>query len=239
MSQTTKWFAVRQVLSNRQATTLTACSFLLPIVLWSLVSYVPFLWHPKVEIVEPGSVSWFKSGMLVDRAVFSEQQQLAERGYDVGDADGKLGPKTEAAIRAFQRDQHIQVDGVVGPQTLGALGQASSTSSVEPQQQTQQRRDSVRTTGADPTVAAPRADAPPPDGSTRASELGQQDQTRRNQQAADASRVTGHVPVNDHYKIAPTPDDIHILVAGGPGKHSAWIPSFGGTAVPSVRIAGG
>ncbi len=49
----------------------------------------------------------------------------------------------------------------------------------------------------------------------------------------------GHVPVSDHYKIAPTPDDIHILVAGGPGKHSAWIPSFGGTAVPSVRIAGG
>ena len=47
----------------------------------------------------------------------------------------------------------------------------------------------------------------------------------------------GHVPVDDHYKIAPTPEDIHILVAGGPGKHSAWIPSFGGTTVASVRIA--
>ena len=52
-------------------------SFLLPILVWSLVSYVPFLWHPKVEIADPGSVSWFKPGMLVDRDVFAEQQQLA------------------------------------------------------------------------------------------------------------------------------------------------------------------
>ena len=49
---------------------------------------------------------------------------------------------------------------------------------------------------------------------------------------------SGHVPIDDHYKIAPTPEDIHILVAGGPGKHSAWIPSFGGTAVVAVRVAG-
>jgi hypothetical protein len=36
---------------------------------------------------------------------------------------------------------------------------------------------------------------------------------------------------------SPQPDDIHITVAGGPGKHSAFIPSFGGTTVASVRIA--
>jgi hypothetical protein len=47
----------------------------------------------------------------------------------------------------------------------------------------------------------------------------------------------GQVPENDYYRIAPTPGDIHVLVAGGPGKHSAWIPSFGGTAVISTRIA--
>ncbi len=48
---------------------------------------------------------------------------------------------------------------------------------------------------------------------------------------------SGHVPEDGYYKIAPTPQDIHIVVAGGPGKHSAWIPSFGGTAVISVRVA--
>lgn len=56
---------------------LTLLSFLLPLMLWSLVSYVPFLWHPKIEITDPGSVSWFKPGMLVERDVFSNQALLA------------------------------------------------------------------------------------------------------------------------------------------------------------------
>ena len=43
--------------------------------------------------------------------------------------------------------------------------------------------------------------------------------------------------VNDYYPMVPTPEDIHILVAGGPGKHSAYIPPFGFTAACSVRIA--
>jgi hypothetical protein len=44
-------------------------------------------------------------------------------------------------------------------------------------------------------------------------------------------------PENDRYYLVPTTQDIHILVAGGPGKHSAYVPSFGGTAAISVRIA--
>lgn len=43
--------------------------------------------------------------------------------------------------------------------------------------------------------------------------------------------------VNGYYYLTPSPDDIHVIVAGGPGKHSAYIPSFGGTAASSVRIA--
>lgn len=56
---------------------LTVLSFLLPLLLWAAVSYVPFLWHPKVEIVDSAAVTWFKPGMLVDRDVFAEQQRLA------------------------------------------------------------------------------------------------------------------------------------------------------------------
>ena len=47
---------------------------------------------------------------------------------------------------------------------------------------------------------------------------------------------SGHLPEDGFYRVAPTPDDIHVAVAGGPGKHSAWIPSFGGTAAISVRV---
>ena len=77
MSDSAQWFAVRQALSPKQTTTLTLLSFLMPILLWSLFSYVPYVWHPKVEVVDPGSVTWFKPGMLVDTDVFTEQELLA------------------------------------------------------------------------------------------------------------------------------------------------------------------
>ena len=48
---------------------------------------------------------------------------------------------------------------------------------------------------------------------------------------------TGHKPDGDWFTIGRSPQDIHITVAGGPGKHSAFVPSFGGTTVACVRIA--
>ena len=43
--------------------------------------------------------------------------------------------------------------------------------------------------------------------------------------------------IDGHYHLTQSPDDILILVAGGPGKHSAYIPPFGFTAACSVRVA--
>jgi WD40 repeat protein len=39
------------------------------------------------------------------------QQALARRGYDPGPVDGHAGPRTETAIKAFQRDQGMSADG--------------------------------------------------------------------------------------------------------------------------------
>jgi hypothetical protein len=49
--------------------------------------------------------------------------------------------------------------------------------------------------------------------------------------------TTGHKPDGDWLHIGRDPGDIHITVAGGAGKHSAFIPSFGGTTVACTRIA--
>jgi uncharacterized protein (TIGR02594 family) len=49
------------------------------------------------------------------------QQRLVSLRFDVGGVDGVFGPKTLAAVQAFQRAQGLAVDGVVGPRTAGAL----------------------------------------------------------------------------------------------------------------------
>ncbi|MGD8235926.1 MAG: ABC transporter permease [Chromatiales bacterium] len=50
----------------------------MPLLLWSLISYVPWLWHPKVDITDPGAVTYFKEGMLVDRELF-EKESLVQK----------------------------------------------------------------------------------------------------------------------------------------------------------------
>ncbi|MEM7027896.1 MAG: ABC transporter permease subunit [Pseudomonadota bacterium] len=74
----TPWFAPRVALSLKRTRVLTIASFLLPLLIWSAISYLPFLWHPKVKILEKGDVSYFKTDMLVDREVFDKEIKKIE-----------------------------------------------------------------------------------------------------------------------------------------------------------------
>jgi len=49
------------------------------------------------------------------------QKRLLELGLNSGSADGKFGPKTEAAVKQFQSNQGLVTDGVAGVKTLTAL----------------------------------------------------------------------------------------------------------------------
>lgn len=81
MSRSIQWFSPRTALSSGQVKSLTLASFLLPISLWALISYVPFLWHPQMEVIEPGGVSYFQPGMLLDRSDFeSESARVVGEG---------------------------------------------------------------------------------------------------------------------------------------------------------------
>jgi hypothetical protein len=52
---------------------------------------------------EPFVQAWPRHERVLTRAErFELQQLLAQRGYDVGDPDGRLGGKTRSAIRQFQ-----------------------------------------------------------------------------------------------------------------------------------------
>jgi Putative peptidoglycan binding domain/CHAP domain len=52
------------------------------------------------------------------------QEKLTALGYAPGPIDAAYGPTTASAVRAFQRDNKLEVDGVVGPETRKALRSA-------------------------------------------------------------------------------------------------------------------
>ncbi len=73
--------AIAHLPESRQRALLAVGSFLLPILVWCMISYLPFLWHPKVMVEEPGGVGYFQAGMLIDHADFAEQaRQMREQG---------------------------------------------------------------------------------------------------------------------------------------------------------------
>ena len=50
------------------------------------------------------------------------QRKLIEQGYDLGPVDGFNGPRTQKALKAYQQDHGLVVDGIPGDQTLKSLG---------------------------------------------------------------------------------------------------------------------
>ncbi len=59
MSKGKKWLVPFGTLSEPRQLILLWISFALPLAVWAIVSYVPFVWHPLVKIDDPGDVSYF------------------------------------------------------------------------------------------------------------------------------------------------------------------------------------
>lgn len=50
---------------------LALLSFVLPLLAWCLVSYVPAVWHPLMLVTDPGDVDYLDTGMRMDRQAFA------------------------------------------------------------------------------------------------------------------------------------------------------------------------
>ena len=64
------------------------------------------------------------------------QTNLIRLGYDCGKwgADGDYGDATEIAVRSFQKDHGLSVDGIYGPKTHKAMSEALAAMDVVPEE---------------------------------------------------------------------------------------------------------
>ena len=77
-------FAIRKKLTRRQECILLLLSFALPLLLWCLVSYVPFLYHPLVRVTDACDSFLCAPGDLVERSAFEQENRaLAEAGSNI------------------------------------------------------------------------------------------------------------------------------------------------------------
>ncbi len=58
------------------------------------------------------------------------QEKLREFGFYRGEVDGIFGPLTERAVRRFQQERNLLVDGIVGPKTFAELLRSSEGNGV-------------------------------------------------------------------------------------------------------------
>jgi NitT/TauT family transport system permease protein len=74
-------FEVAAPLPRRQRIWFGVLAFLLPLGLWCLLSYVPFIWHPLVLVSDagarevPGQYAYVAEGQRVEREVFDKRNQ--------------------------------------------------------------------------------------------------------------------------------------------------------------------
>jgi NitT/TauT family transport system permease protein len=72
------WFQVLRPISPRARLLLGSLSFVLPVLIWCIVSYVPAVWHPQVLITDPGSAEYLQAGMRMDKHAFADEVKTAQ-----------------------------------------------------------------------------------------------------------------------------------------------------------------
>ena len=86
-----------------------------PLPVWKLPTPDPNPMHP-----DPPPLRILRRGME-GRDVVGLQDALRTAGYSAGNSDGKFGPKTESAVKAFQTDHGLAADGIVNSAVWAAL----------------------------------------------------------------------------------------------------------------------
>ena len=62
------------------------------------------------------------AGNLNNEDIANVQKSLIDKGYNPGNVDGILGPRTRAGIREYQKSEKLPVTGRLDAETAGKLG---------------------------------------------------------------------------------------------------------------------
>jgi NitT/TauT family transport system permease protein len=73
------WFGIRKPLTSSQELVLKAVAFLLPLGVWCLVSYCPYVWHPMIEVTDGGGSAFLRTGTLIEKPAFAEENNRLEK----------------------------------------------------------------------------------------------------------------------------------------------------------------
>ena len=78
------WFKIHKELEPSQKAVLTIASFLLPLILWSCLSYIPSLWHPMKEVTSAGKSFLLEKGQVISAEDFNlELENLKKDGVAI------------------------------------------------------------------------------------------------------------------------------------------------------------
>lgn len=103
---------------NRRFKIILVCALALATLLTSLIFIEPALAAVVLDVGTRGT------------NVTKVQKRLIQYGYLDGEADGRYGAETQAAVRLFQKRNGLTVDGRVGADTAAALGVTLSSSAA-------------------------------------------------------------------------------------------------------------
>jgi NitT/TauT family transport system permease protein len=104
-----QWLAIRRDLDMQRQAVLTFLSFILPVAIWCMVSYVPGIWHPDVRLVitaeREGSATVYTPGDHISKDRFPQFVESIRRENEAALAGGSgaFAPPARQVRRQNQR----------------------------------------------------------------------------------------------------------------------------------------
>ena len=110
-AHSTQTGVIRHTLSNRR---------------WDMGILIPGISYAepaaRLDLAPPEVIYRLTSPFMQAEKIEEIQEKLQSRGFDPESLDGIYGPRTFAAVMAFQKAQGLVPDGEVGPETARTMG---------------------------------------------------------------------------------------------------------------------